>query len=436
MKHETIRIQLDSEETPKNYLNILPHLKNPLPPPLNPETGEPVSPDMLMALFPVECVKQEVSSEKTIPIPEEVREILIRSGRPTPLQRAIGLERALKTPARIYFKREDISPTGSHKLNTAAAQVYYAQKEGIERIATETGAGQWGSAVALACAYFGLEAMIYMVRISYQQKQYRGTLMRTYGAEIVPSPSDRTEYGRKVNAENPEHPGTLGIAISEAIEDTAKNDNTKYTLGSVLNFVMLHQSVIGQETIAQLDSIEETPDYVIGCVGGGSNFAGMAYPFLADDRFKKVEFIAAEPTACPSLTKGEYKYDSGDTAGMTPKLKMYSLGSDFVPPKIHAGGLRYHGVAPTISALVLEGRIKPQAFNQIDALNAGVQFAKSEGIIPAPESAHAIKAAIDIALEAKKENKSRVIVFNLSGHGHFDMTAYGDLLDGTLNGDV
>ncbi len=436
MKHETVRIQLDSEETPKNYLNILPHLKNPLPPPLNPETGEPVSPDMLMALFPVECVKQEVSSEKTIPIPEEVREILIRSGRPTPLQRAIGFERALKTPARIYFKREDISPTGSHKLNTAAAQVYYAQKEGIERMATETGAGQWGSAVALACAYFGLEAMIYMVRISYQQKQYRGTLMRTYGAEIVPSPSDRTEFGRKVNAENPEHPGTLGIAISEALEDTVKNDNTKYTLGSVLNFVMLHQSVIGQETIAQLDSIEETPDYVIGCVGGGSNFAGMAYPFLADDRFKDVEFIAAEPTACPSLTKGEYKYDSGDTAGMTPKLKMHTLGADFVPPKIHAGGLRYHGVAPTISALVLEGRIKPRAFNQIDALNAGVLFAKSEGIIPAPESAHAIKAAIDIALEAKKENKSRVIVFNLSGHGHFDMTAYGDLLDGTLNGDV
>lgn len=427
---------MDSEETPKNYLNILPHLKNPLPPPLNPETGEPVSPDMLMALFPVECVKQEVSPEKTIPIPEEVRDILIRSGRPTPLQRAIGLERALKTPARIYYKREDISPTGSHKLNTAAAQVYYAQKEGIERMATETGAGQWGSAVALACAYFGLEAMVYMVRISFQQKQERGTLMRTYGAEIVPSPSDRTEYGRKVNAENPEHPGTLGIAISEALEDTVKNDNTKYTLGSVLNFVMLHQSVIGQETIAQLDSIEETPDYVIGCVGGGSNFAGMAYPFLANDRFKETEFIGAEPTACPSLTKGEYKYDSGDTAGMTPKLKMHTLGADFVPPKIHAGGLRYHGVAPTISALVLEGRIKPRAFNQIDTLNAGVQFAKSEGIIPAPESAHAIKAAIDIALEAKKENKPRVIVFNLSGHGHFDMTAYGALMDGTLNSDT
>ncbi len=436
MKRETARIQLDGEETPKNYLNILPHLKKPLPPPLNPATGEPVSPEALLALFPGECVKQEVSMDKTIPIPSEVRRILMRSGRPTPLQRAIGLERALKTPCRIYFKREDVSPTGSHKLNTAAAQAYYAQKEGIERMATETGAGQWGSAVALACAYFGLEAMVYMVRISYQQKAYRGILMRTYGAQIVPSPSDMTEFGRKINAENPEHPGTLGIAISEALEDTVKNDNTKYTLGSVLNFVMLHQSVIGQESISQLDTIEETPDYIIGCVGGGSNFAGLAYPFMADNRFKDCEFIAAEPTACPSLTRGEYRYDFGDTAGMTPKLKMHSLGADFTPPKIHAGGLRYHGVAPTVSALLLEGRIKAQAFDQIDVLNAGVLFAKSEGIVPAPESAHAIKAAVDIALEAKKKNESRVIVFNLSGHGHFDMSAYAALMDGTLNGDV
>ncbi|MFW9892034.1 MAG: TrpB-like pyridoxal phosphate-dependent enzyme [Candidatus Thorarchaeota archaeon] len=434
MKSEKARILLDSEETPKNYLNILPHLKEPLPPPLNPGTGEPVSPDALMALFPVECVKQEVSMDKNISIPGEVREILMRSGRPTPLQRAVGLERALKTPCRIYYKREDVSPTGSHKLNTAAAQAYYAQQEGIERMATETGAGQWGSAVSLACAYFGLKAMVYMVRVSYEQKAYRGILMRTYGAEIVPSPSDRTEFGRKVNAENPNHPGTLGIAISEAIEDTVNNDNTKYTLGSVLNFVMLHQSVIGQEAITQLDSIEEVPDSVIGCVGGGSNFAGLAYPFMADDRFKETEFIAAEPTACPSLTKGKYEYDFGDTAGMTPKLKMHTLGSDFTPPKIHAGGLRYHGVAPTMSALLLEGRINPQAFDQIDVLNAGVLFARSEGIVPAPESAHAIKAVIDIALEAKKQNESRSIVFNLSGHGHFDMTAYQALMDGTLNG--
>ncbi|MFX1483402.1 MAG: TrpB-like pyridoxal phosphate-dependent enzyme [Promethearchaeota archaeon] len=436
MKQETVRIQLDIDETPKNYVNILPYLKNPLPPPLNPATEEPVSPEALLALFPAECVRQEVSTDKTISIPSDVRDILMRSGRPTPLQRAVGLENALKTPCRIYFKREDVSPTGSHKLNTAAAQAYYAQKEGIQRMATETGAGQWGSAVALACAYFGLEAMVYMVRISYQQKAYRGTLMRTYGAQVVPSPSDRTEFGRKINAENPEHPGTLGIAISEALEDTINHDNTKYTLGSVLNFVMLHQSVIGQEAMAQLDSIDEAPDYMIGCVGGGSNFAGLAYPFLTEDRFRDCEFIAAEPTACPSLTRGNYVYDFGDTAGMTPKLKMYSLGADFTPPKIHAGGLRYHGVAPTISALYAEGRIKARAYDQIDVLNAGVLFAKSEGIVPAPESAHAIKAAIDIALEAKKKGQERTIVFNLSGHGHFDMTAYQALMDGTLNGDI
>jgi tryptophan synthase beta chain len=374
--------------------------------------------------------------KKKIEIPWEVRGILMRSGRPSPLQRAVGLEEALKTPCRIYYKREDVSPTGSHKLNTAAAQAYYAQKEGVERLATETGAGQWGSAVSLACGYFGIEAMVYMVRISYEQKQYRGTLMRTYGADIVPSPSDRTEYGRKIRKMDPDHPGTLGIAISEAIEDTVTHDNTKYTLGSVLNFVMLHQSVIGQEIIAQLDSIEETPDYLVGCVGGGSNFAGMTYPFIANERFSDVKYIAAEPKACPSLTEGEYRYDFGDTAGMTPKLKMHTLGADFTPPKIHAGGLRYHGVAPTISALVEEGRITARAYEQLEVLNAGVLFAKTEGVIPAPESAHAIKATIDIALDAKKKNEPRVIVFNLSGHGHFDMAAYKALLDGTLNGEA
>ena len=435
MKREKYRVELDCEDTPTHYVNILPHLKNPLPPPLNPATGEPIGPEALMALFPVECVKQEVSMEKKIEIPWEVRGILMRSGRPSPLQRAIGLEEALKTPCRIYYKREDVSPTGSHKLNTAAAQAYYAQKEGVERLATETGAGQWGSAVALACAYFGMEAMVYMVRTSFEQKPYRGILMRTYGAEIVPSPSDRTEYGRKVRKESPDHPGTLGIAISEAIEDTVSNDNTKYTLGSVLNFVMLHQSVIGQELIAQLDSIEETPDYLIGCVGGGSNFAGMTYPFIAEERFRDVQCIAVEPKACPSLTEGEYRYDFGDTAGMTPKLKMHTLGADFTPPKIHAGGLRYHGVAPTISALVEEGRIKARAYEQLEVLEAGVLFARSEGVIPAPESAHAIKAAIDLALEGKEKRESRTIVFNLSGHGHFDMAAYGALLDGTLNGE-
>lgn len=435
MIHAKTRIQLDSEDTPTHYVNILPHLKNPLPPPLNPATGEPIGPEALMALFPEECVKQEVSMKKRIEIPYEVRGILMRSGRPSPLQRAVGLEEALKTPARIYFKREDVSPTGSHKLNTAAAQAYYAKREGVERLATETGAGQWGSAVSLACAYFGIEAMVYMVRVSYEQKQHRGTLMKTYGAQIVPSPSDRTEYGRKVREESPDHPGTLGIAISEAIEDTVKHENTKYTLGSVLNFVMLQQSVIGQEIITQLDSVEETPDYLVGCVGGGSNFAGMTYPFIAEDRFRDVQCIAVEPKACPSLTEGEYRYDFGDTAGMTPKLKMHTLGANFTPPKIHAGGLRYHGVAPTISALLVEGRIKARAYNQLEVLEAGVLFAKTEGIIPAPESAHAIKATIDLALQAKKNNESQCIVFNLSGHGHFDMAAYKALLDGTLNGD-
>jgi tryptophan synthase beta chain len=435
MKREKTRIQLDAEDTPTHYVNILPHLKNPLPPPLNPATGEPIGPEALMALFPEECVKQEVSMKKRIEIPWEIRGILMRSGRPSPLQRAVGLEEALKTPARIYFKREDVSPTGSHKLNTAAAQAYYAREEGVERLATETGAGQWGSAVALACSYFGMEAMVYMVRTSFEQKPYRGTLMRTYGAQIVPSPSDKTDYGRKVRKENPDHPGTLGIAISEAIEDTVKHDNTKYTLGSVLNFVMLQQSVIGQEIIMQLDSVEESPDYLVGCVGGGSNFAGMAYPFIAEEKFRDVQCIAVEPKACPSLTEGEYRYDFGDTAGMTPKLKMHTLGSDFTPPKIHAGGLRYHGGAPTISALVEEGRIKARAYEQLEVLEAGVLFAKTEGVIPAPESAHAIKAAIDLALEAKKKNESQCIVFNLSGHGHFDMAAYGALLDGTLNGE-
>ncbi|TFG33638.1 TrpB-like pyridoxal phosphate-dependent enzyme [Candidatus Thorarchaeota archaeon] len=433
MKREHARISLDCEDTPKDYVNILPHLKNPLPPPLNPATEEPIAPEALLALFPAECVKQEVSMQKKIPIPFEVREILMRSGRPTPLQRAVGLEKALKTSCRIYYKREDVSPTGSHKLNTAAAQAYYAQKEGVERLATETGAGQWGSAVALACAHFGLEAMIYMVRVSYEQKQYRGILMRTYGANVVPSPSDKTEFGRKLNSEYPNHPGTLGIAISEALEDTINNPNTKYTLGSVLNFVLLQQSVIGQETIAQLESNDENPDYLVGCVGGGSNFAGMIYPFLANNKFKDTECIAVEPTACPSLTKGEYRYDFGDTAGLTPKLKMYTLGADFTPPRIHAGGLRYHGVAPSISVLVEEGRIKPRAYDQLDVLNAGVLFARSEGVIPAPESAHAIKAVIDITLEAERNGESKTIVFNLSGHGHFDMGAYGALLDGTLN---
>ncbi|MFQ5833328.1 MAG: TrpB-like pyridoxal phosphate-dependent enzyme [Candidatus Thorarchaeota archaeon] len=426
------RILLDIEDVPKNYVNILPHLAEPLAPPINPETGNPVSPEMLMAIFAVECVKQEMSPERLVPIPEEVREAYMKYGRPTPLQRAVGLEAALNTPARIYYKREDASPTGSHKLNTALTQAYYAKKEGVSRYATETGAGQWGSAVALACAHFGLEAMVYMVRVSYEQKAFRGTLMRAYGAEIVPSPSDQTEFGRKVNEEFPGHPGTLGIAISEALEDTLNREDTKYTIGSVLNHVLLHQSVIGQETIIQLEKMGETPDKVIGCVGGGSNFAGISYPFMADSRFEATEFIGVEPIACPSMTEGEFKYDFGDTAGITPKVKMYSLGKDFTPPEIHAGGLRYHGVAPTVSALVNEGRIRPVAYDQISVLESALMFAKAEGVIPAPETAHAVKAAIDAALEAKKSGSESVIVFNLSGHGHFDMGAYAALMDGAL----
>lgn len=426
------RILLDLEDVPTHYVNILPHLKEPLAPPLNPGTGEPIGPEALMDIFTVECVKQEVTMEKTVPIPDEVREAYMMYGRPTPLQRAVGLETALNTPARIYYKREDVSPTGSHKLNTALAQAYYARSEGVDRYATETGAGQWGSAVSLSCAHFGLKAMVYMVRVSLEQKGHRGTMMRSYGAEIVPSPSDRTEFGRKIRSEQPDHPGTLGIAISEALEDAVTNADTKYTIGSVLNHVLLHQSVIGQETIIQLEKDDQTPDAIIGCVGGGSNFAGMAYPFIADGRFDSTEFIGVEPTACPSMTKGEYKYDFGDTAGMTPMIKMHSLGKDFTPPPIHAGGLRYHGVAPSMSALLIEGRIRAIAYDQIPVLESAIVFAKSEGIIPAPESAHAVKAAIDAARDAKKKGEERVIVFNLSGHGLLDMGAYAALMDGAL----
>ena len=432
MTREHARILLGIDEIPKNFVNILPHLEQPLPPPLNPATNEPIEAEALMAIFPKECVMQEMCQDKTVPIPSEVREAFARFGRPTPIQRAFGLEAALKTTARIYYKREDVSPTGSHKLNTALTQSYFAAKEGVERYATETGAGQWGSAVSLASAYFGLQAMVYMVRISYQQKSYRGTMMRVYGADVVPSPSDRTKFGRSLLKEDPDHPGSLGIAITEALEDAMSREDTKYTLGSVLNHVLLHQTVIGQEAIMQMEIAEETPDYIVGCVGGGSNFAGLSFPFMIDERYKETKFIAVEPEACPTLSKGEYRYDFGDTGGMTPKLKMHTLGANFIPPKIHAGGLRYHGVAPVISALTLEGRIQPKAFDQVEVLDAGMLFAQTEGIIPAPETAHAIKATIDLATQAKRRGEEQVILFNFSGHGHFDMTAYSSLMDGTL----
>ena len=432
MTREHARILLGIDEIPKNFVNILPHLEQPLPPPLNPATNEPIEAKALMAIFPKECVMQEMCQDKTVPIPSEVREAFARFGRPTPIQRAFGLEAALKTTARIYYKREDVSPTGSHKLNTALTQSYFAAKEGVERYATETGAGQWGSAVSLASAYFGLQAMVYMVRISYQQKSYRGTMMRVYGADVVPSPSDRTKFGRSLLKEDPDHPGSLGIAITEALEDAMSREDTKYTLGSVLNHVLLHQTVIGQEAIMQMEIAEETPDYIVGCVGGGSNFAGLSFPFMIDERYKETKFIAVEPEACPTLSKGEYRYDFGDTGGMTPKLKMHTLGANFIPPKIHAGGLRYHGVAPVISALTLEGRIQPKAYDQVEVLDAGMLFAQTEGIIPAPETAHAIKATIDLATQAKRRGEEQVILFNFSGHGHFDMTAYSSLMDGTL----
>ena len=432
MTREHARILLGIDEIPKNFVNILPHLEQPLPPPLNPATNEPIEAEALMAIFPKECVMQEMCQDKTVPIPSEVREAFARFGRPTPIQRAFGLEAALKTTARIYYKREDVSPTGSHKLNTALTQSYFAAKEGVERYATETGAGQWGSAVSLASAYFGLQAMVYMVRISYQQKSYRGTMMRVYGADVVPSPSDRTKFGRSLLKEDPDHPGSLGIAITEALEDAMSREDTKYTLGSVLNHVLLHQTVIGQEAIMQMEIAEETPDYIVGCVGGGSNFAGLSFPFMIDERYKETKFIAVEPEACPTLSKGEYRYDFGDTGGMTPKLKMHTLGANFIPPKIHAGGLRYHGVAPVISALTLEGRIQPKAYDQVEVLDAGMLFAQTEGIIPAPETAHAIKATIDLATQAKRRGEEQVILFNFSGHGHFDMTAYSSLMDGTL----
>lgn len=432
MTREHARILLGIDEIPKNFVNILPHLEQPLPPPLNPATNEPIEAEALMAIFPKECVMQEMCQDQTVPIPSEVREAFARFGRPTPIQRAFGLEAALKTTARIYYKREDVSPTGSHKLNTALTQSYFAAKEGVERYATETGAGQWGSAVSLASAYFGLQAMVYMVRISYQQKSYRGTMMRVYGADVVPSPSDRTEFGRSLLKKDPDHPGSLGIAITEALEDAMSREDTKYTLGSVLNHVLLHQTVIGQEAIMQMEIAEETPDYIVGCVGGGSNFAGLSFPFMIDERYKETKFIAVEPEACPTLSKGEYRYDFGDTGGMTPKLKMHTLGANFIPPKIHAGGLRYHGVAPVISALTLEGRIQPKAYDQVEVLDAGMLFAQTEGIIPAPETAHAIKATIDLATQAKRRGEEQVILFNFSGHGHFDMTAYSSLMDGTL----
>ncbi len=422
------------ELLPKEWYNILPDLPEQLPPPLKPD-GTPVKLEEMQVIFPTELLRQEFSNERTIPIPAELREMYLEMGRPTPLLRAKRLEEKLGTPAKIYYKYEGVLPTGSHKINTAIAQAFYNYKEGTRRLTTETGAGQWGSALSLASALYDLKLRVYMVRVSYEQKPYRKIMMQVYGAEVVPSPSNLTESGRKILEKDPDNPGSLGIAISEALEDAASNDDTKYSLGSVLNHVLLHQTIIGLEARAQLNELGiEAPDVVIGAVGGGSNFAGLAYPFykLRRDRNMPIEIIAVEPKSVPSMTKGVYTYDYGDTAGLTPLLKMHTLGHRFVPPPIHAGGLRYHGVAPTLSILINHGHIKPVAYEQNEVFDAAVMFARTEGIIPAPESSHAVKAVIDKALEAKQKGEKRIILFNLSGHGLLDLKGYEDYMKGLL----
>ncbi|HLA00523.1 MAG TPA: TrpB-like pyridoxal phosphate-dependent enzyme [Thermodesulfovibrionales bacterium] len=426
------KIVLPEKEIPKQWYNIQADLPNPLPPPLNPGTGQPITPDMLAPVFPMNLIEQEVSSERWINIPDEVLEKYL-IWRPTPLHRAYSLEKFLGTPARIYFKNEGVSPPGSHKPNTAIAQAYYNKVFGIKRLATETGAGQWGCALAFACNQFGLECKVYMVRVSYNQKPYRKILMETWGAKCVPSPSQDTNAGRKFLAQNPEHPGSLGISISEAIEDAVTSKDSRYSLGSVLNHVLLHQTIIGLESHKQLEMIGEYPDIVIGCAGGGSNFSGLALPFVRDKiHGKDIKIIASEPTSCPTMTKGPYIYDFGDTAETTPLMAMHSLGHGFVPAPIHAGGLRYHGMAPIVSRLVVDGLVEARAYPQLETFAAGVTFARTEGFIPAPETDHAISTVIEEAKKAKEEGKEKVILFNWSGHGIMDLTAYDAYLSGKL----
>jgi len=427
-------INLSQEEIPKSYYNIIPDLPFKLDPPLHPGTKQPLKPEDLSAIFPMELIKQEASSERYIEIPEEVRRAYMIY-RPSPLIRATRLEKELGTPAKIYYKYEGVSPVGSHKLNTALAQAYYNKKEGIKRLTTETGAGQWGCAMSFACQYFGLEAMVYMVRVSYDHKPYRKIMMKMFGGDVVASPSNKTTIGQKYLAENPNTPGSLGMAISEAVEDAAGRKDTNYCLGSVLNHVCLHQTIIGEEAQKQMKIAGDYPDIVIACHGGGSNFAGLAFPFLRDKFSGKkpsLRAIAVEPASCPSLTKGKFDYDFGDTAGMTPLLKMYTMGHEFMPSPIHAGGLRYHGASPIVSALYEKKFIEAKAYDQVPVFEAATLFAKNQGIIPAPESAHAIRAAIDEALKCKETGESKVILFNLSGHGHFDMSAYEDFMAGKL----
>lgn len=421
---DATKIFLEESEMPRQWYSIIADLPNPPPPPLHPGTKQPVGPEDLAPLFPMALIQQEVSRDRWIDIPEEVLDIY-RLWRPSPLMRAKRLEKALGTPAKIYYKYEGVSPAGSHKTNTAVAQAYYNKKEGVKRITTETGAGQWGSALSLACSFFDIECKVYMVRISFDQKPFRRSMIETWGGQIVPSPSPDTETGRRILAEDPNTPGSLGIAISEAVEDAAQREDTKYSLGSVLNHVLTHQSIIGLEAKKQLAKVNAYPDVIIGCVGGGSNFAGVAFPFLRDKiAGKQIDVIGVEPEACPTLTRGPYAYDFGDNAGMTPLLAMHTLGHTFVPPPIHSGGLRYHGMASLVSQVVKDGLVEARAYDQISTFEAAVLFARNEGIIPAPETSHAIKAVIDEAIKAKEEGVEKTILFNFSGHGHFDMAAY------------
>ena len=430
---EEIRFNLGVKEIPKSWYNILPDLPRPLDPPLNPATKKPIGPDALAPLFPMGLIEQEVASKSEIPIPPEVLDIYAL-WRPTPLRRAKRLEQMLGTPAKIFYKDESVSPSGSHKLNTAVAQVFYNKKEGTKRITTETGAGQWGSALSIACKMFDITCRVYMVRVSYEQKPYRRSLMQVFGAEVIPSPSKLTKFGQSVLKDDPDCTGSLGIAISEAMEDCVTSKNTKYSLGSVLNHVLLHQTVVGQEAKKQMELAGLYPDVVIGCVGGGSNYAGLALPFMRDKLKggKKTTFIAVEPRACPTITRGKYAYDHGDTAKMTPLLKQHTLGHIFIPPAIHAGGLRYHGMAGIISLLCAEKCMEAVAYHQNEVFKNAMLFAQAEGVVPAPETSHAIASAIDVARECKKTGQAKTILFNFSGHGYFDMGAYDAYLSGKL----
>ena len=435
--NDTIKYLLEENKIPKTWYNIAADLPKPLAPPLHPGTFKPIGPDDLAPLFPMALIGQEVSQEREIEIPEPVRNIY-KQWRPSPLFRAKKLETTLDTPAKIYYKYEGVSPTGSHKPNTAVAQAFYNKEEGTKKIVTETGAGQWGSSLAFACSLFKIDLDVYMVKVSFEQKPYRKMLMQTYGARCVASPSNETNTGKAILKKDPNNPGSLGIAISEAIEMAAQKDTTKYSLGSVLNHVLMHQTVVGNEAMMQMEMAGDYPDILVGCTGGGSNFSGLAFPFIGK-KFRdnqNIKVIACEPRSCPSLTKGKYVYDFGDTGHLTPLVKMHTLGSTFIPPTTHSGGLRYHGMAPMVSHLKELGIIEAKAFGQKECFEAGIKFANVEGIVPAPEATHAVKGAMDAAIECKKNGQSKTILFNLCGHGHFDMQAYADYFDNKLAEDV